>query len=199
MRNIKQKRINFVFTNTKLCRYKAKKKWNTSKPYKNWNLNKSTFLRWKSWKHRFSHLLCLPLLFPTRVHVIVSRRCSFRLYCIVICAHVCMPHSLKVDRFGSFCNICRKTSLECRLPCFYVSQIKYYAPERNNRTHKHIHVRGNTLCEYQISGWMSLSTIVGGHRRHGLTFTQYGFKLLKIGLSFTFTVFAMKNWLKLPE
>lgn len=62
---------------------------------------------------------------------------------IVMCT--CVYASFIEGRpFGSFCNICRKTSLECRLPCFYVSQIKYYTPKQPH-THTHTCARQHVL------------------------------------------------------
>lgn len=146
MRNIKQKRINFIFSNTKLCRHKTEKSRNTSEPYKNWNLNKSTFCDRNHGNMQFLSLarwLCFVLpLFPSLLHVIAPRSLLIFAVHILLCAHVCMPHSLKVDRLVLFATFAEKPRLNADFLVF--TSAKSNTIPQNNRTHIHTHVRAAT-------------------------------------------------------
>lgn len=142
---------------------------------------------------RLSRLLALVVpLFPSRSQVIARRRCSFLLY-ILFCAHVCMPHSLKVDRLVLFATFAEKPRLNADFLVF--TSAKSNTIPQNSRAHTHTCVATRSTNTKFQDGWAWAPTSEGT----GMTFTQYGFKLHEIGLFFTFTSFAMKNRLNLPE
>lgn len=160
-------------------------------------------MRWISWKHRFSHTLARSLthfhsylpLFPSLVNVIVVAH-----FCCTYCSvHmcVCMPHSLKVDRLVLFATFAEKPRLNADFLVF--ASPKSNTMPQNNRTFIHTHTRSRArqhvmrIPNFRMDELELLSTIVTGHRRYSMTFTQCGFKLPEIGLSFTFTSCAKKN------